>query len=310
MIDTPVVLLIFNRPDLTESVFGQIRKAKPKTLLIVADGPRFNKVGEFEKCKQTRKITEEIEWDCKVLRNYSDVNLGCGLRISSGLDWVFEQVDRAIILEDDCLPNQDFFRFCEEMLEKYHENTNITMICGNNFFSSQSKDFESYYFSCLPDVWGWATWKRAWKFYDYKMSIYPTFSDLNFLDYIFSNVNEQKYWYKIFDSIYESKNKTTWDYQWVFTQWIHGGLSIIPKVNLVSNIGYGLSATHTKWKNKLANVPTLKLDFPLVHPVILSRNLKKDSQTHRKIYMGSLWYRLLKDFFSYFKVFLSRLQRS
>jgi hypothetical protein len=309
MIDTPVVLLIFNRPDLTESVFNQIRKAKPKTLLIVADGPRFDKAGELEKCKQTRKITEKIDWDCKVLRNYSDVNLGCGLRISSGLDWVFEQVDRAIILEDDCLPNLDFFRFCEELLEKYYENTNITMISGNNFFSSQSKNSESYYFSCLPDIWGWATWKRAWKFYDYKMSLYPTFSESNFLDHIFSNIDEQKYWCKIFDSIFEAENKITWDYQWAFAQWINEGLSIIPRVNLVSNIGYGSSATHTKWKNKLANVPTLKLDFPLIHPVILSRNLKKDSQTLRKIYMGSLIYRVSKEIFGYFKVFLSHLNR-
>ncbi len=128
---TPVAFIIFNRPDTTSKVFEAIKQAKPKKLLVIADGPRINKPGEAEKCKQTRAITEQIDWDCEVLRNYSENNLGCRNRVSSGIDWVFENVDEAIIIEDDCLPNPSFFRFCQELLGKYRNNDEIFLISGN-----------------------------------------------------------------------------------------------------------------------------------------------------------------------------------
>jgi hypothetical protein len=301
MFDTPIVILIFNRPDLTEHVFKRIREVKPKTLLVVADGPRSEKEGESEKCKQTKEITELIDWECNVYRNYSDVNLGCGLRVSSGLDWVFEQVDRAIILEDDCLPSLDFFRFCEELLEKYCNNEQITMISGSNYFSELSPNVSSYYFSSLSSIWGWATWRRAWRLYDYDMKLFPSFSELNFLDHVFSNKDHQKYWHEILDKIFKADKKITWDYQWIYAQWSHGGLGIVSNVNLVSNIGFRADATHTKGESSLSNMPTMSLDFPLKHPAILSRNLKMDDLSQRRLYIKGLHHKLFKKIMSYLK---------
>jgi hypothetical protein len=300
MLETPISIFIFNRPDLTAKVFERIKQVKPKTLLIVADGPRMDKAGEIEKCQKARIVTEEVDWDCEVFRNYSEVNLSSGLRVSSGLDWVFEQVDRAIILEDDCLPNLDFFRFCEELLEKYQDSEQVSMISGTNFLSGVYTNPQSYYFSCLPAIWGWATWRRSWMLYDYKMNLFPIYAELNFLDHIFSDPGHQKFWYEILRSTYEAKNKITWwDYQWAFAQWINGGVSIIPKVNLVSNIGYRGDATHTKRKSKISNLPVLNIDFPLTHPKIISRNLKMDDLMQRKIYMRSLSHQILKKIISY-----------
>jgi hypothetical protein len=300
MSNTPIVLLIFNRPDLTAKVFGRIKQVKPKTLLIVADGPRIDKAGEIEKCQKTRIVTEAIDWDCEVFRNYSDINLGCGLRVSSGIDWVFEQVDRAIILEDDCLPNLDFFRFCEELLEKYQDDSQITMISGTNFLSGQTITSDSYYFSCLPAVWGWATWRRAWKLYDYNMKLFPQFSELKGLDYIFSDIEHQKYWLNVLKDTYEADKKVTWDFQWIYAQWSHGGVAIVPSINLVSNIGYREDATHTKRKSKLANIPTSKINFPLDHPVIQSRNLRIDNSIQNSIFKNNIFYEILKKTVQYF----------
>jgi hypothetical protein len=302
MFNTPIVLLIFNRPDLTTKVFELVRQVKPKTLLVVADGPRVGKEGELEKCQQTRIFTETIDWDCEVFRNYSEINLGCGLRVSSGLNWVFEQFDRAIILEDDCLPHIDFFRFCDELLEKYYDNEQITMISGFNSLPELSPQSSSYYFSCFSSIWGWATWRRAWKLYDYDMKLFPSFSKLNYLDYIFSNKEHQKYWHEIFNQIFQSEKKITWDYQWLYAQWIHGGLGIVSNVNLISNIGFRLDATHTKGQSNLANVPTMNLDFPLKHPATLLRNLQIDDLTQRKLYMKVLSFQLLKKLISFLKL--------
>jgi hypothetical protein len=305
MINTPIVLLVFNRPDLTAMIFERIKKIKPKTLLVVADGPRQEKLGEIEKCKKTRKITEEIDWDCEVFRNYSDINLGCGLRVSSGIDWVFEQVEKAIILEDDCLPNLDFFCFCEELLEKYQDDSHITMISGTNFLSGQTVNSDSYYFSCLPAVWGWATWRRAWKLYDYNMKLFPQFSEFKGLDYIFSDTKHQKHWFDILKDTYEADKKVTWDFQWIYAQWSYGGLAIVPSVNLVSNIGYREDATHTKKKSKLSNIPTSEMAFPLKHPLLLSRNLKIDVSIQNKVFMKNLLHGIAKYLVKKFKPFKS-----
>jgi hypothetical protein len=300
MLDTPIAIFIFNRPDLTAIVFECIRQVKPKTLLVVADGPRQEKSGEIENCQKTRAITELIDWDCDVLRNYSEVNLSCGLRVSSGLDWVFEQVDRAIILEDDCLPNLEFFQFCEELLDIYKDENTITMISGMNYYSDICPDIPSYYFSCLPGIWGWATWKRAWELYDYEMKLFPKIAKSNYLDHIFTNIHHQKYWHLVFKKIFDADQKFTWDYQWIFAQWIHGGLAIVPHVNLVSNIGHGPDATHTKKKSKISNLPTEKIYFPLIHPLVQSRNLKMDDIIQKKFFSKNIFYRFLKSFYACF----------
>ena len=285
---TPVCLMIFNRPDTTQQVFNVIRQVKPEKLLVIADGPRFNVVGEAEKCAATRAIINQVDWDCEVLTNYSDINLGCRHRVSSGLTWVFNTVEEAIILEDDCLPDVTFFRFCEELLERYRHEPNIMTISGNNFQSRQNNQQVSYYFSRYNHLWGWATWRRAWKFYDLDMKLWPEIRDSNGLEKILEhsaiNVAECK---EVFQAAYEGYN--TWDHAWTFACWVHGGLTIFPHVNLVSNIGFREDATHTTDQSPFANLPTKPMSFPLQHPTVVMRNTQSNNLTE-PILFGHILY--------------------
>jgi hypothetical protein len=181
-IKTPVAFLVFNCPDTTIRVFEEIRCARPPKLLVVADGPRADRPGEADKCQAVRAVIETVDWPCEVLKNYSDVNLGCKIRVSSGLDWVFEQVEEAIILEGDCLPHPTFFRFCEELLETYRDDERIGMISGDNFQFGRKRGDASYYFSRYNHIWGWASWRRAWQHYDRNMAIWPKFRDDHWLN--------------------------------------------------------------------------------------------------------------------------------
>ena len=169
---TPVAFIIFNRPDTTKRVFEAIRQAKPPKLFVIADGSRSDRLGEAEKCAATRAIIDGVDWECEILTNYSDVNLGCKIRVSSGLDWVFSEVEEAIILEDDCLPHPSFFAFCEELLEKYRNDSRIMQICGSNVLKDQVNIDDSYYFSKYGPIWGWASWRRAWQEYDVDMKLW------------------------------------------------------------------------------------------------------------------------------------------
>lgn len=271
---TPVAFLIFNRPECTERVFAEIARAKPRKLLVVADGPRPEKAGEAGKCEQTRKIISSVDWDCEVLTNYSDVNLGCKRRVSSGLDWVFETVEEAIVLEDDCLPSPSFFPFCEELLARYSDDSRVMQICGSNYLDAGTD--ESYFFSKYGPIWGWASWSRAWKFYDVDMKLWPNIKK-NRLHYDFCfNENEVAAREEIFDSVF-SGHIDTWDYQWVFAKLINSGLSIVPQKNLITNIGFGEEATHTTSKNdKRSLLKRNELDFPLNHPATLIKNYELD----------------------------------
>ncbi len=160
-IRTPVALIIFNRPDTTERVFAEIAKARPPKLFIIADGPREDRPGEAERCASARAIVDRVDWNCEVQKNYSDVNLGCGARPATGISWVFDQVEEAIILEDDCIAHPTFFRFCDELLEKYRDDERIMHIAGNNFqFGNQRTSF-SYFFSHHNICWGWASWRSC-----------------------------------------------------------------------------------------------------------------------------------------------------
>ena len=160
MLSTPVALFIYNRPDLTQTVFEAIARAKPKRLLVVADGPRFSE--ETEKCNQARDVIDGVNWECEVLTNFSDKNLGCGRRVASGIEWVFSEVEEAIFLEDDTLPAASFFPYCQALLEHYRHDERIMTINGNNFQSGQSRTDYSYHFSKYCACWGWASWRRAW----------------------------------------------------------------------------------------------------------------------------------------------------
>jgi len=262
---TPVALLIFNRPDTTERVFREIAKAKPPKLLVVADGPRANRAGEYEKCQQTRAIIQKVDWDCEVITNFSENNMGCKLRVASGIDWIFEQVEEAIILEDDCLPEPSFFQFCEEMLERYRHNERVSMISGGNLQFGRQRGRGSYYFSRYTHIWGWASWRRAWQHYDRDIKQWPQFRDEGWLEALFPNKGEQAYWRHSFEMVYDG-SLDTWDCSWTFTALLRGMLQVVPNVNLISNIGFGPEATHTHVVGIHANMPTQPMTFPLVHP--------------------------------------------
>lgn len=283
---TPVAFLIFNRPDTTEQVFEEIRRVKPPKLLVVADGPRQDRTSEVEKCAAARAVIDRVDWPCEVLTNYSDVNLGCRRRVSSGLNWVFDTVEEAIILEDDCLPHSTFFRFCEELLEKYRDDERIALIAGTNYQFGRKRTNFSYYFSRYNHIWGWASWRRAWKDYDVEMNSWPEVRDGEWL-YDLLGEDVARYWMANFERAYTGKIDT-WDYQWTFACWIHNGLSILPNVNLVSNIGFGEEATHTKnSESKVANLPMEEMGFPLIHPNFVIRDARADDFTHNLVFKQS-----------------------
>lgn len=285
---TPVAFLIFNRPDTTARVFEAIRQAKPPKLLVVADGPRPDRPDDIEKCKAARAIIEGVDWDCEVLTNYSEVNLGCGKRPATGITWVFEQVEEAIIFEDDCLPHPTFFRFCEELLSYYRHDERIMVISGNNFQFGRSRTDYSYYFSRYNHIWGWASWRRAWKYFDYDLKLWPKIRKENWLTSILENRKVVKYWTKNFQRTYEG-DPTVWDYRWTFACWIQNGLTILPNVNLVSNIGFGEDATHTIGsKSRVANLPVKEMNFPLKHPLFLLRHVEADNFTYDNNYASNL----------------------
>ncbi len=286
---TPVALIIFNRPDTTEKVFESIRQAQPSKLFVIADGPRQEKAIDVQQCAAARAIIDRVDWECEVMTNYSDTNLGCKLRPATGIDWVFQQVEAAIILEDDCLPDPTFFTFCDEMLERYRYDTRIMAIAGSNFQFGRKRTTDSYYFSRFPHCWGWATWRRAWQYFDLEMKLWATVRDGNWLQDILNNDAEIKFWQKNFQGIYDRSIDTVWDYQWAFACWIQNGLTILPNVNLTSNIGFGVDATHTTTVcSDLANMPVEAMTMPLQHPQFVLRDLISDRYTNENIFALSL----------------------
>ena len=284
MLTTPVALILFNRPETTARVFAEIARARPAKLLLVADGPRVDKPGEAEKCAAARAVVEQVDWDCEVLRNYSETNLGCKMRPVTGINWVFDNVEEAIILEDDCLPHLTFFRFCEELLERYRDDERVMMIGGTNFLGEWKSDLQSYYFSYFGGSWGWASWQRAWRYFDPGMTLWPEILETRFLDNLFSNPRHSSYWKTIFHQVYDGTITSAWDYQWLLACWIQNGFRILPEVNLISNIGFGDDASHTFGESPLANMPTKAISFPLRHPPFMVRSVEADILIQERFY--------------------------
>ena len=169
---TPILFLIFNRLDTTEKVFEKIREQQPKYLYIAADGPRSDVPEDQEKCRKTRAIIDRIDWDCELKTLFREENLGCRNNAVQAITWFFDNVEEGIILEDDCLPDPTFFRYCEDLLSYYRYDMRVMHIAGSNLQQGFKSDNASYYFSHIPWVWGWASWKRAWKYYDVNISSY------------------------------------------------------------------------------------------------------------------------------------------
>ncbi len=282
---TAVAFLVFNRPDTTQKVFEAIRQAKPPKLLVVADGARPHKAGEAEKCAATRAIFEQVDWNCEVLTNYSEENLGCKQRVSTGLDWVFELVEEAIILEDDCLPEPSFFGFCEELLERYRDDERVMSICGTNYQLGRRRTVDSYYFSLYSNCWGWATWRRAWKYYDIEMKLWPQLRDTDFLKNLLVDRRGVEVWNKIFNDIYEGRGNS-WFFRWMLSCWTQSGLAIISARNLICNIGSGVDATNTISSDDwvFMNMPVEAIDLPLKHPSYMIRNYEADRFVQNNFY--------------------------
>lgn len=281
---TPVVFIIFKRPDTTEKVFEAIRQAKPPKLLVIADGPRPDRPGEAEKCAATRAIIERVDWDCDVLKNYSEMNLRCKERISGGLDWVFSTVEEALILEDDCLPHPTFFRFCEELLEIYRDDKRVMSIAGTNSQLGRRRTEDSYYFSRYPNCWGWATWRRAWQYYDVDMKLWPKLREGDFLKNLLGDSHTAKVWGSAFE-VSSDETVNNWFFRFVLACWLQNGLAIIPDRNLISNIGFGAEATHTEGENSIySNMPVEAMTFPLKHPTCMVRNFEADKFTQNSLY--------------------------
>jgi hypothetical protein len=264
--ETPILFLVFNRPDVTRKVFETIRREKPARLYIAADGPRPHKPHEWQVCADTREIVERVDWDCDVHKLYRDENLGCGRAVSGAISWFFSQVEAGIILEDDCLPDASFFPFCSEMLKRYQDNERVGSVSGNNFLPPGMNPAAPYSFSKYAQIWGWATWARFWKTYDFELS-----GEEEQWEEIIRRVNRMeyhaRYWLEVFRAM-KSGLIDTWDYQVIFSAWKADVVHIYPSRNLMSNLGYDKTATHTNFESPLAGLKTATLtDFEVTLPV-------------------------------------------
>jgi hypothetical protein len=276
MLKTPVLFIIFNRPETTLPVFEAIRKAKPKQLFVAADGPRPGKKGEKARCEKAREIATNVDWDCEVKTLFREENIGCGRGPAEAITWFFDRVEQGIVLEDDCLPTEDFFLFAEENLDYYKYNQDVFHISGTNIQQGLSRGTASYYFSRIPHMWGWASWKRAWNHYSFDLTKWKNPVLPRQLD---------KYWTDLFDKIEDGSLSSVWDYQWLYTITRYHKLCITPNVNLVENIGFTDSATHTLekpfWYRKVKTKPLGRLK----HKANLTVNNNADDFT-LKLFKG------------------------
>jgi hypothetical protein len=261
-LNTPVAFIIFNRPEVTERVFGVIAQERPRTLLVVADGPRTDE--EADKCKRTRAVIDRVDWPCDVRTNFAEKNLGLRQRVGGGLTWVFSQVEEAIVLEDDCLPDPSFFPFCDELLARYRDDERVFLVTGTNPCAAHSPRDHGYHFSRYGSIWGWASWRRAWRHFDDEMRGWPEFKSRGLLRGVFDAPDEIEYWTTAFDRMF-ARPVASWAYQWFFARLSQSGLSAVSNVNLVSNIGFGAGATNTKSAAAIGNLATGALG-ELRHP--------------------------------------------
>lgn len=284
MFDIPILFIVFNRPDTTKLVFEKIKKIKPKKLFVSADYYRESKLGEKEKCDEVRKfILDNIDWECEVFTKFNNKNLGCKYAVSSAIDWFFDNVEKGIILEDDCLPSDSFFEFCRVNLDYYQNDERIMHIGGTNFQNGNKRGNSTYYFSKFVHVWGWATWRRAWKYYDVEMENFENFNKNNYIKNIFDYKDQQQKFLKVFQAVYDNKIDT-WDYQWFYTVISQNGLSLIPNKNLISNIGFDENATHTKDKNSIFSNMELNDLNEIKHPNFVLQDKIADNFTYEKMF--------------------------
>ena len=283
---SPVLFLVFNRPDTTRQVFEAIRAAKPPKLYVAADGPRLNREGERERCEEVRRIVTAVDWPCELKTLFRDKNFGCKMGVSGGINWFFENEEEGLILEDDVVPMTSFFQYCDELLERYRYDERVGVISGCNLISKRYTPTESYFFSRYNHVWGWASWRRAWQHYDVTMQSWPQWRDNWGLKTISdgSKLFESQ-WRNTFDNVFNGEIDT-WDYQWLFACWYHGLITALPFHNQTQNIGCGADSTHTTGDTPdyiKESIPEI-LKFPLRHPQTIERSVEADALIDRMVF--------------------------
>ena len=274
----PILLITYKRSKYLKKVLSKIKKINPKILYVYSDGPKD--ISENENVTNSRKIIKKINW-CKIKTKFNETNQGIESVPELAIDWVFKKNKKAIILEDDTLPNLSFFYFCKHLLNKYEKNKNISMISGTNLAPEYSKKInESYFFSKYSNIWGWATWRDKWKKYDKKIVKWPKFKESKLKSYSYYK-KEYIWWNKMFELTYKNRSRN-WDYQWTFVNFYKKKLSIVPKKNLISNIGV---KGHGSNSSKLLNLKTNLIQFPLIHPKIIKVNEYIDKYICKKTYV-------------------------
>lgn len=283
---SPILFLLFNRPNLTALSFKKIRDAKPSKLYISVDGPRKEKKDDIKKISEVKKIISYVDWPCEVKTLFQKKNLGCRYAVSEALTWFFKNEEKGIIMEDDNLPNDDFFIYCDELLNYYQNDNRVLTISGDNWFKGKKYSEESYHFSKYFIGWGWATWRRTWELYDQNMSFWPKWKKSDEWKKMFPDKVEKRYWEKKFDSVSE-KNFNSMAYVFTASLWFYSkdGLNITPSVNLVTNIGHGVDATHTTSLDGRAKIGVEKLN-KIIHPKTFKQNKKADEDLFNEHYGG------------------------
>ena len=276
-----VALILFRRPEQTARVFERIREARPERLFLIADGPRPGSEDDARGCEEARAVVERVDWPCEVGRDFAEENLGLKRRIPSGLDRVFAEVEEAIVLEDDCLPHPSFFPYCDELLERYREDERVVHIAGSQLLPDPPRG-ASYHFTRYVHIWGWATWRRAWRLFDVDLSDWQAQSKAERrarLRRMFDTDDERRHWRYVWDRSAEIDN---WDAQWSYVPLSRGLLAVNPNRNLISNIGFGDEATSaTADPLGIAGRPLEGMPFPLQHPAEVLRDVAADESASR-----------------------------
>lgn len=294
-LETAVLFLVFNRPGTTFQVFEAIRRAKPSRLYIAADAARDGRHGEANKVAKVREISTNIDWSCEVKTLFRENNLGCKYAVSSAITWFFEHENEGIILEDDCLPSHSFFWFCQEMLKRYRHDESVMVVTGTNITRNINFDGD-YFLSRYALMWGWGSWASAWKNYDLELDSWPENDQIEHLKSLgVTSLNECMNWKNI---LFRTKANLidTWDYQWIYSCWLCGGLTIAPAKNLIKNIGYSQDATHTTgYHSILSNLQLNELNWPLRNPLELKPHSEADCFI-KKHWFGVSWKSQVKRF--------------
>ena len=294
---TPILLIGFNRPDTMQKVFDEVRKARPFKLYYAVDGARSDKDGEEEKVNLVQAIIQQVDWPCEVHTLFRTSNRGCGYGPAEAITWAFEQEESLIVLEDDCVPNQSFFRFCDEMIDMYVNDTRVNIVSGRSHHRG-FKAFanQDYIFTHYAHTWGWATWKRVWREFDIKMSDFPSFIREGGALNVFSSKEEGIYYNKLFGKIYnqiDDECTHSWDSQWVYTRMKMGGLGIVPAYNLIRNIGE--VGTHSTGHQPCFDLEAEEMPFSIRHPKFVTFNREYEEfhfKTHIKMSVP-LWKKVI-----------------